>query len=75
MAEFEVLIGQLFHHTPESKDKLDALKAKLSDLAHAYCGTPVDIGDFSIPKDFLQTIKSLRLGLGLDSLSPYFLLF
>ena len=47
-AEFEVLIGQLLHHFPLSSEQFSALKARLSDLAHAYCGNPIDIGDFLI---------------------------
>ena len=47
-AEFEVLIGQLLHLVPHSSEQFSALKARLSDLAHAYCGNPTDIGDFLI---------------------------
>ena len=59
-AEFEVLIAQLQHHRPQSSEKHSALKAKLSDLAHAYCGTPVDAGDFLMHRECLSAIKSLR---------------
>ena len=59
-AEFEVLFSQLLHHKPQSDERLSALKARLSDLAHAYCDTPVDVGDFSMNKESLQAIKSLR---------------
>lgn len=59
-AEFEVLFGQLLHHVPHTPEQFSALKAKLSDLAHAYCGTPVDIGDFLILKECIQAGKSLR---------------
>ena len=34
-AEFEVLIGQLFHHVPHCSKQFSALKARLSDLTHA----------------------------------------
>jgi len=45
----------------KSPEKLSALKARLSDLAqHAYCGAPVDIGDFLMYKECLKTIKALR---------------
>ena len=37
-----------------------ALKARLSDLAHAYCGNPIDIGDFLILKECIQATRSLR---------------
>ena len=49
-AKFEVLIGQLLHHVPHSSEQFSALKARLSDLAHAYCGNPVNIGDFLISR-------------------------
>ena len=59
-AEFEVLIGQLFHHVPHCSKQFSALKARLSDLAGAYCGNPVDIGDFLILKECIQASISLR---------------
>ena len=59
-AEFEVLIGQLLHHVPHSSEQFSALKARLSDLAHAYCGNPIDIGDFLILKECIQATRSLR---------------
>ena len=45
-AEFGVLIGQLLHHVPHSSEQFSVMKARLSDLAHAYCSNPIDIGDF-----------------------------
>ena len=59
-AEFEVLIGQLLHHVPHSSEQFSALKARLSDLAHAYCGDPIDINDFLILKECIQATRSLR---------------
>ena len=59
-AEFEVLIAQLQHHTHQSADQHDALRAKLSDLAHAYCGSPIDIADFLMKKECFQAVKALR---------------
>ena len=49
--EFGVLIGQLLHHVPHSSEKFSALKPRLSDLAHAYCNKPVDIGNFLLLKE------------------------
>ena len=40
-SEFEILYAQLARQKPISSNELSALKAKVSDLAHAYCGTPV----------------------------------
>ena len=59
-AEFEVLIAQLLHHTPRDADRFAAVKARLNDLAHAYCGSPIDVGDSLMSKECLQAIKSLR---------------
>ena len=47
-SEFEVFIGQLLHHVPHSSEQFSPLKARLGDLVHAYCGNPIDIGDFLI---------------------------
>ena len=60
-SEIEVLLGQLFHHTGKSKEELQALKARLSDLAHAYCGTPLNLTDFLMHRECFEAIKSLRL--------------
>ena len=59
-AEFEVLFAQLQYHQSCSVEKHSALNAKLSDLAHAYCGAAIDVGDFLIHKECFSTIKSLR---------------
>ena len=59
-AEFEVLMGQLFHHTSKSKEGLCALKAKLTDLAHSFCGTPIDMSNFYMHRECFEAIKSLR---------------
>ena len=60
LADFEVLYAQLVHHKPRSEEQLAALKARLSDLAHANCGSPIDLGDFLMTKECFQAIKSLR---------------
>ena len=59
-AEFEVLMGQLFHHSSKSKECLSALKAKLNHLAHAFCGTQIDLTDFTMHRECFDAIKSLR---------------
>ena len=59
-AKFEVLIAQLHHHTLQSSDKRAALPAKLSDLAPAYCGSPIDISDYLMKNECFEAIKSLR---------------
>ena len=40
-AEFEILFAQLLHHKPKSIDELSLLKAKLNELAHSFCGSPL----------------------------------
>ena len=60
LADFEVLYAQLVHHKPRSEEQLAALKVRLSDLAYAYCGSPIDLGDFLMTKECFQVIKSLR---------------
>ena len=60
LADFEVLYAKLVHHKPRFEEQLAALKARLNDLAHAYCGSPIDLGDFLMTKECFQAIKSLR---------------
>ena len=60
LADFEVLYAQLVHHKPQSEEQLAALKAKLSDLAQTYCGSPIELGDFLMTKECFQAIKSLQ---------------
>ena len=60
LADIEVLYARLVPHKPRSEEQLAVLKARLSDLAHAYCGSPIDLGDFLMTKECFQAIKSLR---------------
>ena len=69
-AEFKVLIAQLQYHRPQSLEKHSALKAKLSDLAHAYCGTPVDAGDFLMRRECISAIESQRSNSNILSTKP-----
>ena len=55
-----MLIGQLLHRVLHSFEQVLALKARFSDLAHAYCGNPVDIGNFLILKECIQASRSIR---------------
>ena len=50
-ADFAVLMGQLFHHTSKSKESHGALKAKLTDLVHSFCGTPIDTTNFTMHRE------------------------
>ena len=58
-AESKVLMGQLFHHTSKSKEGLCALKVKLTDLVHSFCGTPIDMSNFYMHRECFEAIKSL----------------
>ena len=58
-SEFESLAGQLHHHKPKSKEQLERLHAKLYDLAHGFCGTPIDLGDFRMRKECYNAYKLL----------------
>ena len=59
-AEFEVLLGQLTHHTPKNREELGSLKARLNDLAHSFCGAKIDSTKFIFDSDCIAAIKSLR---------------
>ena len=59
-AEFEQLFAQLNNHSSSSKDDYLALKAKLTNLAHAYCGTEVDTKYFHFQVEHYRALKSLR---------------
>ena len=57
-AEFEILFAQLLHHKPKSIDELRLLKAKLNELAHSFCGSPIDVTKFPL---ILTVSKQLSL--------------
>ena len=61
-AQFEILMGPLFHHTSKSKESHSALKAKLTKLAHSFCGTPIGMSmtNLIMHRECFQAIKSLR---------------
>lgn len=59
-SEFEVLSGQLNHHTPNSQEEFDRMNAKLYDTAHAFCATPVDLGDFRMQRECYAAYQSLK---------------
>ena len=60
LAEFEVLAGQLKHHTPKSQDEVAKLRTKLADLALGYHATPIDRSDFTIRKDFFKILRNIK---------------
>ena len=59
-AEFQILYAEPARQKPISSKEPSSLKAKLSDLAHSYCGTPVNLGDFNMHKEYFQATKSLH---------------
>jgi hypothetical protein len=60
LAEFEVLAGQLKHRPAKSVLEIRRLKTKLSDLAYAYSGNPVDRSDFAMRKEFYHSLRNLK---------------
>ena len=59
-SEFEVLAGQLNHHTPSTARDFERLRAKLCDVSYSYCGTPLDLSDFRMYKECFHEYKSLQ---------------
>ena len=59
-AEFESLWAQLQHHKACSVDTRNALKARLTDLAHSYSESQIEKHDFMMQNECYQAIKSLR---------------
>ena len=53
-------MGQLFHHFSKSKEDLSTLKARFYDLAHSFCGSPIDLTDFTKHRECFAAIRSLR---------------
>ena len=68
--EFQVLIAHLKHHCPQSLEKHSALKAKLSNLVHAYYGTLVNAGDFLMHRECRSAIKSLQSNRNIRIIKP-----
>ena len=50
----------MLHHKPKTNDELILLKAKLNEVAHSFCGSPIDTSKFSVDNIRLHAIKSLR---------------
>ena len=46
------------------------LKAKLNEVAHLFCGSPIDISKFSMDNSCLQAIKSLRSNKAIQITKP-----
>ena len=59
-AKFELLYAQRSTHQAVSNEADQVLRARLSDLAHAYCGIPNDVADFHMQRDVLLVIQGLR---------------
>ena len=55
-----MIIGQLLHHVLYSSEQFSAVKARLSDIAHAYCDNPVNISGILILKQCIQASRFLR---------------
>jgi len=59
-AEFELFYAQLSRHQPGTNEADEALRARLSDLAHAYCGLPNDVTAFQMQRECIAAIRALR---------------
>ena len=59
-AEFESLWAQLDHHRASSESEQSSLNAKLTDLAHLYCGVEINSHDFAFHGKCLRPLNSLH---------------
>ena len=50
----------LAKHKSASTDELMALKARLTDLTHMYCGSNIDKSNFYLHRQHINVVKSLR---------------
>ena len=58
-AEFEILHAHLAKHEISNPLEFNKLRARLSDLAYAYSGSPIDHSDFLLHREHFQALKSL----------------
>ena len=59
-AEFEGLLGQLDHSTPNSQVAYQRMKASLVDLAHGYCGSNIDVPDRQASNELVKIYLKLK---------------
>ena len=59
-AEFEFSHAQLARHDIFDALEFNKLRARLSDLAYAYRGSPINHSDFLLHREHFQALKSLR---------------
>ena len=59
-AEIESLWAQLGHHRVSSENDQSSLKARLTDLAHLYCGEEIDSCDFAFHGECFRALNSLH---------------
>ena len=48
----------MLHHKPKSIDEFSLFKAKLNELTHSFCGSPINVTKFPFDSDCLQAIHS-----------------
>ena len=60
LAEFEILAGQLKHHSAKSEVELRCFNRRLADTAYAYSGSVIDKSDFAMRKEFYKSLQNLR---------------
>ena len=59
-AEFELFSAQLSRHIPTSNDESNSCRARLTDIADAYCGTPNNTPDFHMEREYLAAVRGLK---------------
>ena len=59
-AEFELLWAQLDHHRALPENEQSSLKARLTDLAHLYCGEEINSRDFAFHGECFRALNSLH---------------
>lgn len=69
-SEFEIFAAQLAHHTPNSMENVTDLKARLTDIAHSYCGLPVNSSDFKMRKECFLALRNLKTNDSIKILKP-----
>jgi hypothetical protein len=69
-AEFEVLMTQLQHQESVSPTKKQELHARLIDIAHSYCGTPISSPDWRMLRKCREALGDLKAEESIVILKP-----
>ena len=69
-AEFESFWAQLDHHRASSENEQSSLNARLTDLAHLYCGGEIDLRDFAFHEECFRALNSLHFNKNIVIIKP-----